>query len=89
MIYLGQTLVKLCGNGLKYADLHGHIIYQNDPMAKPDFIVMVPELYRRRCRRQARRRLHSLPPEPQGHLENDFAYQRGGLKLAGPLIALL
>ena len=39
-------------------------------MAKPVLAVMVPDLYRRQCRRQARRRLPSLPPEPQGHLEN-------------------
>ena len=38
-------------------------------MAKPDFMVIVPDLYRRR---QARRRLPSLPPEPQGHLKNAF-----------------
>ena len=41
-------------------------------MAKPDFMVMVPDLYHRRRRRQARRRLPSLPPEPQGHLKNAF-----------------
>ena len=41
-------------------------------MAKPDFMVIVPDLYRRRRRRQARRRLPSLPPEPQGHLKNAF-----------------
>ena len=33
---------------------------------------MVPDLYRRRRRRQALRRLPSLPPEPQGHLEIAF-----------------
>ena len=41
-------------------------------MAKPDFMVIVPDLYRRWRRRQARRRLPSLPPEPQGDLENAF-----------------
>ena len=41
-------------------------------MAKPDFMVIVPDLYRRRRRRQARRRLPSLPPESQGHLKNAF-----------------
>ena len=57
---------------MKYNDLHRHIIYQNDPMAKPDFMGMVPDLHRRRRRRQARRRLPSLPPEPQGQLQNAF-----------------
>ena len=52
---------------LKRFDLHRHIMYQNDPMAKPDFMVMVPDLYRRRRRRQARRRVPPDPPEPQGH----------------------
>ena len=41
-------------------------------MAKPDFMVMVPDLHHRRRRRQARRRLRPHPPEPQGHLENAF-----------------
>ena len=41
-------------------------------MAKPDFMVMVPDFYRRRRRRQARRRLPRHPHEPQGHLENAF-----------------
>ena len=41
-------------------------------MAKPDLMVMVPDLYCRRRRRQGRRRLPSHPPEPQGHLENAF-----------------
>ena len=36
-------------------------------MAKPDFMVMVPDLYHRRRRHQGRRRLHCHPPEPQGH----------------------
>ena len=36
-------------------------------MTKPNFMVMVPDLYRRRRQRQALRRLPSLPPEPQGH----------------------
>ena len=55
-------------NELKIVDLYWHIIYQNDPMTKPDFMVMVPDLYRRRRRRQGRRRLPRHPPEPQGHL---------------------
>ena len=59
-------------NDLENVDLHRHIIYQNDPMAKPNLMVMVPDLYHRRRRRQALRRLPSLPPEPQGHLENAF-----------------
>ena len=41
-------------------------------MAKPDFMVIVPDLYRRRRRHQGRRRLPSLPPEPQGHLKMLF-----------------
>ena len=45
-------------------------------MAKPDFLVMVPDLYRRRRRRQARRRLPRHPPDPQGHLENAFMSRR-------------
>ena len=49
-----------------------YIIYQNDPMAKPDFMVMVPDLYRRRRRRQARRRVPRHSPDPQGHLKNVF-----------------
>ena len=57
---------------LKHVDLYRHIIYQNDPLAKPDFMVMVPDFYRRRRRRQARRRLPRHPHEPQGHLENAF-----------------
>ena len=72
LVCLGGTLLRQVLNLLKFDDLHGHIIYQNDPMAKPDFMVMVPDLYCRRRRRQARRRLYSLPPEPQW----------GGLKLA-------
>ena len=58
---------------LKCFDLHRHIIYQNDPMTKPDFMVMVPDLYRRRRRRQGHRRLPRHPPEPQGHLFCTFA----------------
>ena len=45
-------------------------------MAKPDFMVMVPDLYCRRRRRQARRRLHSLPPEPQGLTYIDILYTK-------------
>ena len=37
-------------------------------MTKPDFMVMVPDLYRRRRRRQGQRHLPRHPPEPQGHL---------------------
>ena len=48
------------------------ILYQNDPLAKTDYLVMVPDLYRRRRRRQALRRLPSLPPEPHGNLEIAF-----------------
>ena len=36
-------------------------------MTKPDFMVLVPDLYHRRRRRQARRRVPPDPPEPQGH----------------------
>ena len=54
-------------NDSENVDLHRHIIYQNDPMAKPDFMVIVPDLYRRRRRRQGRRRVPRHPPEPQGH----------------------
>ena len=74
----GEVLVRGVGlwlvvwNDSENVDLHRHIIYQNDPMAKPDFMVIDPDLYRRRRRRQARRRLPSLPPEPQGHLKNAF-----------------
>ena len=70
--YLAKTLCETIANVLKYNDLHRHIIYQNDPMAKPDFMVMVPDLYRRRRRRQARRRVPRHPPDPQGHLKNVF-----------------
>ena len=73
----GEVLFRVVGlwcllllNDSENVDLHRHIIYQNDPMAKPDFMVMVPDLYRRR--RQARRRLPSLPQGPQGHLKNAF-----------------
>ena len=62
----------LLWNELENIDLHRHIIYQNDPMTKPDFMVMVTDLYRRRRRRQGRRRLPCHPPDPQGHLENAF-----------------
>ena len=41
-------------------------------MAKPDFMVMVPDLYRRRRRRQARRRVPRHPPDPQEHLKIVF-----------------
>ena len=68
LICLGGTLVRLCGNGLKYADLHGHIIYQNDPLVKPDLM----DLYRRRHQRQARRRVPRHPPDPQKHFKNAF-----------------
>ena len=65
--------VRLCceqlWNELENVHLHRHIIYQNDPMAKPDFMAMVPDLYRRRRRRQGRRRVPRHPPEPQGHLQ--------------------
>ena len=67
LVCLGGTLLRQVLNLLKFDDLHGHIIYQNDPMAKPDFMVMVPDLYRRRRRYQGRRRLPRHPPEPQGH----------------------
>ena len=36
-------------------------------MTKPDFMVLVPDLYRRQRRHQGRRRLARHPPEPQGH----------------------
>ena len=36
-------------------------------MTKPDFMVLVPDLYRRRRRHQGRRRLARHPPEPQRH----------------------
>ena len=45
---LGKTSVGTPRNVLKCRDLYRHIIYQNDPMAKPDFMAMVPDLYRRR-----------------------------------------
>ena len=58
----------LSDNDLENVDLHRHIIYQNDPLTKPDFMVMVPDLYGRRHRRQARRCLPSHPPDPHRHL---------------------
>ena len=64
--YLGGTLLRQVVNFLKDVDLHRHIIYQNDPMAKPDFMVIVPDVYRRRPRRQGRRGLPGHHPEPQG-----------------------
>ena len=76
-------------NDSENVDLHRHIIYQNDPMAKPDFMVIVPDLYRRRRRRQARRRLPSLPPEPQGHLKNAFYVPKQLTKFANLLYMLL
>ena len=45
-------------------------------MAKPNLMVMVTDLYRRRRQRQALRRLRSLPPEPQRHLEIAFMSAR-------------
>ena len=72
LICLGGTLVRLCGNGLKYADLHGHIIYQNDPLVKPDLMEKAADLYRRRRRRQARRRVPRHPNDPQEHFKNAF-----------------
>ena len=76
----------LLWNELENVDLYRHIIYQNDPMAKPDFVGMVPDLYRRRRRRQARRRqarrrqarrrVPCHPPDPQGHLKNVFCPDR-------------
>ena len=75
----GEVLVRgvrlywlLLWNDSENVDLHRHIIYQNDPMAKPDFMVIVPDLYRRRRRRQARRRVPRHPPDPQEHLKNVF-----------------
>ena len=68
LIMCFKTFARHCSTSCKY----GHIIYQNDPIAKPDLMVMVPDLYCQRSRRQARRRLPSLPLEPQGHLENAF-----------------
>ena len=60
----------LLGQVLKYNyDLHRHIIYQNDPMTKPGFMVMVPDLFRWRRQHQARRRFPSHPPEPHRHLK--------------------
>ena len=73
---LGKTFLKpfwkTFVNELKMVDLCWHVIYQNDPMAKPDFMGMVPDLSRRRRRRQARRRVPSHPPEPQEHFKNAF-----------------
>ena len=77
----GEVLIRIVGlyvrlswNELENVDLYRlrHVIYQNDPMAKPDFMVMVQDFYRRRRRRQARRRVPCHPPDPQGHLKNVF-----------------
>ena len=38
-----KTLVQTFWNDSEDVDLHGHIIYQNDPKAKLDFMVMVPD----------------------------------------------
>ena len=72
----GEVLVRGVGlwcrlfwNELENADFYRHIIYQNDPMVKPDLMVMVPDLYRRRHRRQACRRLPRHHPVPQKHLQ--------------------
>ena len=63
---------RLSGNELENVDLHRHIIYQNDPLTKPDLMVMVPDLYRRRRRRQGRRRLprHHLEPHRPSYIDN-------------------
>ena len=45
-------------------------------MAKPDFMVMVPDLYRRRRRRQARRRLPPHRHEPQTLTYIDILYTK-------------
>ena len=84
-----KTLGDFLCNDSENVDLHRHFIYQNDPMAKPDFMVIVPDLYRRRRRRQARRRLPSLPPEPQGHLKNAFYVPKQLTKFANLLYMLL
>ena len=43
-------------------------------MTKPDFMVMVPDLYHRRRRHQGRRRLSCHPPEPQ-----EYSFKHKGL----------
>ena len=58
--------VRLSWNELEKVDLHRHIIYQNDPLTKPDFILVFPDPYLRPCRRQGHRRLPRHHPEPQG-----------------------
>ena len=65
---------RLSWNELENVDLHRHIINQNDPMTKPDLMVMVPDLYRRRRRRQGRRRLPRHLPESQGRPYCDISY---------------
>ena len=48
----GEVLIRVVGlwllfwNLLKHVDLYRHILYQNDPMAKPEYMVMVPDLRR-------------------------------------------
>ena len=67
-----KTLGDFLWNDSENVDLYRHIIYQNDPLVKPDLMVKVADLYRRRRRHQARRRGPRHPPDPQGHLENAF-----------------
>ena len=69
---LGKTFWKTFVNELKIVDLYGHVVYQNDPLTKPDFMGMVSDLCRRRRRRQARRRVPRHPPDPQEHFKNAF-----------------
>ena len=58
--------VRLSWNELENVDLHRHIIYQNDPLTKPDFMPVFPDPYLRHRRRQGHRRLSRHHPEPQG-----------------------
>ena len=58
--------VRLSWNELENVDLQRHIIYQNDPLTKPDFMPVFPDPYLRHRRRQGHRRLSRHHPEPQG-----------------------
>ena len=57
---------RLLCNELENVDLHRHIIYQNDPLTKPDFMLVFPDPYPQPRRRQGRRRLPHQHHEPQG-----------------------
>ena len=61
-------------------DVYRHVIHQINGHAKPDFVVVVPDLYDGRRRRQGQKRARRPHPEPQEplihkndtHVEPDF-----------------